>query len=140
VIEAFAAGQEVPFSIVVVDLSTGARATHLSDRRVLSASLYKLYVAQELLRRIDTGSLRRDALAGDGSGRTVEECLHDMIVVSDDACGAAGLRIVGYDTPDVALRRDGYASTSLASPQQTSADDVALFLERARDDPELAEL
>jgi beta-lactamase class A len=31
------------------------------------------------------------------------------------------------------LHRDGFVSTSLASPQQTSADDIALFFERARD-------
>ena len=133
VVDTFTASQNVPFSVVVVDLSTGARVARLSDRRVRSASLYKLYVARELLRRIDAGSLQRDAPAGDGQGRTVDECLRAMIVVSDDACGVAGLAIVGRGAEDAALRRDGFVATSLASPQQTSADDVALFLQRARD-------
>jgi beta-lactamase class A len=133
VIDTFAAGQKVSFSIVVVDLTTGTRATHLSDRQVLSASLYKLFVARELLRRISAGMLERGAAAGDGFGRTIDECLQAMIVVSDNACGEAGLRIVGQSALTAGLRRDGFVSTSLASPQQTSADDIALFFEQARD-------
>jgi beta-lactamase class A len=116
-----------------VDLATGARAAHLGDRQVRSASLYKLFVARELLRRIFAGTLERDAPAGDGEGRTVDECLRAMIVVSDNKCGVAGLGIVGGGAQDAALRRDGFVATSLAAPQLTSADDVAVFFERARD-------
>lgn len=133
VVDHFVAQQAVTFSVVVVDLTTGARATHLSDRSVRSASLYKLFVARELLRRIYAGSLRRDAPAGDGRGRTVDECLRAMIVVSDNACGEAGLAIVGRGAQNAALHRDGFTATSLAAPQMTSANDVALFFERARD-------
>ena len=132
VVDTFVAGQRVPFSVVVVDLSTGAKAMHLSDRQVLSASLYKLFVARELLRRLSAGTLQRDAPAGDTSGRTIGECLRAMIVVSDNACGEAGLRIVGDAALTAALHRDGFVSTSLVNPQQTSADDVALFFERTR--------
>jgi beta-lactamase class A len=132
-VDTFVAGESVPFSVVVVDLSTGAKAAHLSDRQVLSASLYKLFVAREILRRLSAGTLRRDAAAGDGSGHTIDECLRAMIVVSDNACGEAGLRIVGESALTANLHRDGFVSTSLLNPQQTSADDVALFLERARD-------
>jgi beta-lactamase class A len=133
VVDAFVVGQKVRFSVVAIDLSTGARATHLSDRQVRSASLYKLFVARELLRRIYAGTLPRDAPAGDGEGSTVDECLRAMIVVSDNACGAAGLTMVGRGAQNAGLRRDGFIMTSLASPQLTSADDVALFFERARD-------
>ena len=132
-VDTFVADRDVRFSVVVVDLTTGARAAHLSDRQVRSASLYKLYVARELLRRIADGELRRDAPAGDANGRTVDECLRAMIVVSDNACGVAGLSMVGRGAQDGGLRRDGFVKTSLAAPQQTSADDVALFFERARD-------
>jgi beta-lactamase class A len=132
-VDTFVADQDVRFSVVVVDLTTGARAAHLSDRQVRSASLYKLYVARELLRRIYDGELRRDAPAGDTNGRTVDECLRAMIVVSDNACGVAGLSIVGRGAQDAGLHRDGFVKTSLTAPQQTSADDVALFLERTHD-------
>jgi beta-lactamase class A len=133
VVDTFASSQRVPFSVVVLDLSTGASASHLGDRRVRSASLFKLYVARELVRRFYDGTLRRDAAAGDGSGRTIEECLHDMIVVSDNNCGFAGLRIVGGSALNAGLHRDGFVSTSLSDPQQTSADDIARFFEQAHD-------
>ena len=133
-VDDFVAGQSVPFSVVVVELATGARASNLADRRIPSASLYKLYVARELLHRIAAGNLTGAEQAGDGQGRTIDECIHDMIVVSDNACGSAGLRIVGHSALDPRLHADGFASTSLASPQQTSAADVALFFTRARSD------
>jgi beta-lactamase class A len=124
--------QDVPFSVVAVDLTTGDRASHLADRQVLSASLYKLFVAQELLTRIDEGTLDRTAPAGTGDGRSVGECVHDMIVVSDNECGVAGLEMVGFGALDPSLHADGFTGTSLASPQETTAADVAEFLIRAR--------
>ena len=133
VVDRFTAGQSVPFSVVAEDRSTGARAAHLADRQVLSASLYKLFVAAELLKRIGDGRLDRHAPSGDGTGRTVNDCIRDMIVVSDNRCGAWGLRAVGGGALDAALARQGYGGTSLASPQRTTAADVALFLTRARD-------
>jgi beta-lactamase class A len=132
-LDRFVGEQPVPFSVVAEDRSTGARAVHLADRQVLSASLYKLFVASELLRRVTVGALDRDAPAGDGSGRTVGDCIRDMIVVSDNRCGAWGLRAVGGGGLDSSLARQGFPGTSLASPQKTTAADVALFLSRARE-------
>ena len=84
-------------------------------------------------RRIYAGTLDRNAPAQDGGGRTHGDCIRAMIVVSDNRCGAAGLRAVGSGAPDLTLRRDGFTRTSLASPPRTSAADVARFFERARD-------
>jgi beta-lactamase class A len=133
VVDGFTVAQPVPFSVVVVDLSTGAQAAQLGDRSVLSASLYKLFVARELIRRVEAGEVHGDAPAGDTMNRTIDQCIEAMIVVSDNACGVAGLRLVGGGGLDGRLHRDGFVSTSLASPQRTSAADVVLFLERARD-------
>jgi beta-lactamase class A len=138
-IDGYVGTQAVPFSVVAVDLTSGARASHLGDRRLLSASLYKLFVAAELERRIAEGLLDRTRPAGDGQGRTIDQCIEAMIVVSDDPCGVAGLQIIGRGAHDHALRAAGYASTSLANPQQTTADDVALFLQRAHDGTLLGE-
>jgi hypothetical protein len=132
-LDRFVADRAVPFSVVAEDRSTGTRAVHLADRQVLSASLYKLFVAAELLRRVGDGTLDRDAPVGDGSDRTVGDCIHDMIVVSDNRCGAWGLRQVGGGRLDVSLGQQGFKGTSLASPQRTTAADVALFLTKARD-------
>lgn len=132
-VDRFTAGQSVPFSVVAEDRSTGVRASHMADRPVLSASLYKLFVAAELLKRIGNGRLDRNALSGDGTGRTIDECIRDMIVVSDNRCGAWGLRAVGSGALDASLARQGFGGTSLASPQRTTATDVARFLTGARD-------
>jgi beta-lactamase class A len=125
------AGAPVAVSAVAVDLRNGARASHLATRVVWSASLYKLYVAHELFRRIDTGSLRSDDPSGDGA-HTVAECLRLMIVVSDDGCGVAGLDMVGRGRLDPTLHADGFTGTFLDSPQRTTAADVARFFERER--------
>jgi len=132
-IDGYVGTQAVPFTVVAVDLTSGARAAHLADRVLLSASLYKLFVAAELERRIADGALDPTGPAGDGSGRTVEQCLDAMIVVSDNPCGVAGLRIVGGGALDASLHAAGYEGTTLGSPQQTTAADVALFLQRAHD-------
>jgi beta-lactamase class A len=132
-IDTYVATQAVPFSVVAVDLTSDARAAHLGDRQLLSASLYKLFVAAELERRIADGLLDRTRPIGDGKGHTVEQCLEAMIVVSDDPCGVAGLQLIGRGAHDPALRAAGFAGTSLANPQQTTADDVALFLQRTHD-------
>ena len=132
-IDSYAARRSVPFSVVVIDLTTGRGASRLPDRQVLSASLYKLFVARELLRRIYAGTLDRSTPAGDSEHRSVGECLRAMIVVSDNPCGVAGLRMVGSGAQDAGLARDGYKSTRLASPQRTSAADVARFLQKTRD-------
>lgn len=133
VVDRFVGDQSVPFNIVVEDRTTGTRAVHRADRQVLSASLYKLFVAADLLRRIDAGTLDRNAAAGDGEGRTVGQCIRDMIVVSDNKCGVWGLRAVGSGALDRSLREQGFSGTSLASPQRTTAADVGLFLMRTRD-------
>lgn len=132
-IDAYAARQAVPFGIVAVDLRSGERAERLAGRQVLSASLYKLFVARELLRQITAGALDRESQAGDGNGRTWGQCLTDMIVVSDDPCGVAGLKHVGRGALDPSLHAAGYVGTTLSSPQQTTPADVALFLIRTRD-------
>src|SRR5207302_10694343 len=71
--------------------------------------------------------------AAEGRGRTVGQCSLDMFGVSDNPCGTWGLGQVGSGRLDATLARDGFPGTSLASPQQTTAADVARFFERARD-------
>jgi beta-lactamase class A len=130
-IDAAVAGRSSMISVVAVDLTTGTRAEHLGRRVVLSASLYKLYVARELFRRIGAGSVKRSDASGDGS-HTVDECLRLMIVVSDDGCGVAGLNMVGRGALDPALHRDGFPGTFLDTPQRTTAADTAELLRRER--------
>jgi beta-lactamase class A len=131
-VDAATASSRVATSVVAVDLARGERGSHLGARVVLSASLYKLFVARELFRRIGEGSVQRDQPSGDGA-HNVDECLRLMIVVSDDGCGVAGLSMVGRGALNPALRRDGFTGTALDSPQRTTANDVAELIRRERE-------
>jgi beta-lactamase class A len=125
------AGRPVPFRVVVARLPDGEVHRRRADEQVLAASLYKLFVADELLRRMGAGQL--DPKAPMQGGRTVAQCVEAMIVVSDNPCGVAGLDLIGRGRHDAVLRSQGYTRTDLDTPQRTSADDVALFLRRAHE-------
>lgn len=129
-LDAFAAGQSDKFGIVVKDLKTGATATINPNRQLISASLYKMFVAQQIYRMADTGQISYGDPAGGGTGRNIEDCLRIMINVSDNGCGRALGKILGWGSQNEALKTAGYTNTNLASPQKTSAQDVATMLER----------
>lgn|GEM_PF-1078579 len=126
----FAAGHENQLGIVVKDLKSGATAQIGGDTSMTSASLYKLFVAQQIYGQIDNGQLTYGSNAGSGSGRNIDGCLTVMINISDNTCGRALGSVLGWDDQDAALKADGYTGTSLQTPQQTSAHDVAFLLER----------
>jgi beta-lactamase class A len=129
-LNAFAAAHPGKFSIIVKDLNTGVQAEVAADRIMMSASLYKLFVAQRVYQRVDLGQLQLTAAAGSGTGRTVQSCLSVMITVSDNGCGRALGNTLGWGAQDQALHVEGYPGTTLASPQKTTARDVAALFER----------
>jgi beta-lactamase class A len=130
VLNQFTAAHPGQFNIVVKDLKTGALATVDPDRSYLSASLYKLFVADRIYGQIDTGKLSYGNAAGGGTGRTIEGCLNIMITISDNGCGRALGSILGWGSQNAELKNAGFTGTNLATPQQTSARDVALLFER----------
>jgi len=126
----FAAGRENQFGIVVKDLKTGATAQIGGDTSMTSASLYKLFVAQQIYGQVDNGQLTYGNGAGNGSGRNIDGCLTVMINISDNTCGHALGSILNWGSQDAALKADGYTGTSLQTPQRTSSHDVAYLFER----------
>lgn len=126
----FAAAQPGKFAIVVKDLKTGATATVDASRPMTSASLYKLFVAQRTFQRVDLGQAQLTSAAGGGTGKNIQGCLNVMIVVSDNGCGRALGTLLGWGAQNHSLEIEGYPGTSLATPQKTSATDVATLFER----------
>jgi beta-lactamase class A len=124
------AGGASQYGIVVKDMTTGETANINPDKQMESASLYKLFVAQRIYQRIDLGQTSYGQAAGGGTGRNINDCLTIMINISDNGCGQALGDILGWGAQDQALRAEGYNNTSLASPQQTSAGDVATLFTR----------
>lgn len=126
----FANSTGANFGIYVKDLKTGSVGTSAPDVVFKSASLYKLFVATEIYKRVDTGNLQLGASAGNGTGLTIGQCINYMITVSDNDCGQALGVMLGWGSQNPALQNLGFKHTSLAEPQQTSASDVGLLLER----------
>jgi len=126
----FSASTGAPFGVVVKDLKTGAVATSNPDQVFVSASLYKLFVAEAIFKRIDNGALKLGDSADSGTGLDISDCLNYMITISDNACGRALGVKVGWGDENANLANLGFTHTTLADPQQTSASDVALLLER----------
>jgi beta-lactamase class A len=128
-VDNFAAGRSAPFYIYVKDLKTGAAASHDADAAVASASLYKLYVAEQIYSLIDQNILK-PAQPTTGLNLNITECLGRMIKVSDNDCGHYLGEMIGWGDQDDLLRDLGYQHTALAQPQQTSVADTGLLLER----------
>ncbi len=121
---------------VVIDTETGASAEVNGDTQMVSASLYKLYVAYSIYKQIDAGELDYSDSVGSS---TVEECLDLMITISDNTCGYNLGEQAGWATIDAQLANLGLTGTTtdnydsygnIISDKQTTASDVALFIQK----------
>jgi beta-lactamase class A len=129
-VDSYVAAQPGPYAVEIKDLATGAIATTRPNEAILSASLYKLFVAQMVYERIAQGRIEMtDTVAGE----SVKTCLSNMITWSDNTCGEALGTLIGWGSVNGELHADGYTSTTLAYPQHTSVADVTLLLQRVND-------
>lgn len=119
---------KTPVYMSVRDLKTGAMADNGGSTSITSASLYKLFVANQIYRQVDAGKLSLSKKLP--RGKTIEQCLKPMIVVSDNACGAQLGDLLGWGAQDIDLHNQGYNGTALADLPHTSSNDVALLLAR----------
>lgn len=114
--------------ISVRDVKTGAMADSGGGTSITSASLYKLFVANQIYRQVDAGKLSLNKKLP--RGKTIEQCLSPMIVVSDNACGAQLGDLLDWGSQDTDLHNQGYNGTNLAGLPHTSSNDVALLFAR----------
>lgn len=119
---------KAPVYISVRDLKTGAMTDNGGGTSITSASLYKLFVANQIYRQVDAGKLSLNKKLP--RGKTIEQCLEPMIVVSDNACGAQLGDLLDWGSQDTDLHNQGYNGTSLADLPHTSSNDVALLFAR----------
>ncbi len=119
---------DAPVYISVRDLKTGAMADNGGSTSITSASLYKLFVANQIYRQVDAGKLSLKKKLP--RGKTIAQCLEPMIVVSDNACGAQLGDLLDWGAQDTDLHNQGYNGTSLADLPHTSSNDVALLFAR----------
>lgn len=137
----FAQPYDKKVSVVVTDLSNGASASINADKQLVSASLYKLFVAYGVYKKVDTSSITlSQSLTKYGSNQTISQCLSLMITVSDNDCGVALGKLVGWAALDRILASEDYTGTILnnyyangvfnGKDKLTTAKDVALLLNR----------
>ncbi|HSW81426.1 MAG TPA: serine hydrolase [Candidatus Saccharimonas sp.] len=123
-------------SLVVVDLDNGASGSANATTQMVSASLYKMFVAYGIYQKIDGGELTKQS-AVQAMGASVEDCLEAMIEVSDNDCGKALGDIVGWSALDAKLKTLGLTNTltnnydasgTMQGDKMTTAADVATFM------------
>jgi beta-lactamase class A len=128
------------YGFVVEDLTQGRRLAYNEQRVFPSASVYKLPVAVETLRRVDAGQLRLDDTVevteadaeevepdqglAPGDVVTLGEALRVMLEYSSNAAGHALLRTLGRPQLNAALTSLGLTATHVPllvgdSPQET---------------------
>ncbi|MBV9546247.1 MAG: serine hydrolase [Chloroflexi bacterium] len=128
---------DADYGLVVEDVASGARVG-MNERRVFpSASLYKLAVAWEVLRRADEGAMNLDEplqitdedavepepYGGVASGQapSLREALDAMLTVSSNAAAHALLRVLGRHEFNAAMGQLGLGDTRV--PEDSAADD-----------------
>jgi len=140
----FASPYDDDIGVVVIDTSTGSKASANGDEQFVSASIYKLFVAYDTYKQIDNGTLTLHQKLGksvevDETGQTIAGCLNLMITISDNDCGIALGTLDDWAKIDSLLKSEGYTGTKLynySSPgiisgdKQTTANDVAQLLDR----------
>jgi beta-lactamase class A len=124
------AAEKGNYGIAVREITGAGRvASANGDKRYITASTYKLFVAYSVLKSVENGSLHW----GDGflDGRTVQQCFNDMIIKSDNPCAKAFSNRFGWANITTQMRGFGLGSTYVGSPNNLStANDEALFLEK----------
>jgi beta-lactamase class A len=130
ILDTFRQTQATPYGIWVKNLASGQINESNSAQIMTSASFYKLFVASEILKQVDAGSLSLTAAAGGGTNRNIRDCLKVMIDVSDNPCGRALGTRLGWGRRNAALKQQGFVGTSLTQPQKTTGADVGLWFDK----------
>lgn len=98
------------------------------DKQYHPASTYKLFVAYSVLKRIDGGQMSWGQVTT--GGQTVSQCFDNMIVNSDNACAEWFGQAIGWGTLTNEARAIGASRTTLSRPFISTANDMALFLQK----------
>lgn len=117
---------DMAISVTALD-GSGISGSAKGAKAYNPASLYKLSVAHETLKRIEAGSLQ---WSDDVNGRNVQQCFNDMIVSSDNPCGEGLGNKLGWGAVTASARSIGMSGTNLASRSNfvTTTDDQVTFM------------
>lgn len=145
------AGTRGTYAIVIKDLQTGATYTRNSEREFPTASLYKLWVMAETYHQIDEGKFSEEAsmsatveslnkafgissesaeLTEGGFTMSVNEALNRMITVSHNYAAYMLTQKIKTANLKSFLEINGFTSSKVGPDPESTASDIALFLEK----------
>ncbi len=121
------------YSIAVMELYGQLRVgSSNTGKSYVTASTYKMFVAYSVLKSIEAGKLRWDDNVS--SGRNTNQCLNDMIVLSDNLCAIEFGNKLGWATIERQMHDLGLNNTFFrlnGRPDNiTTSSDEALFLKK----------
>lgn len=126
------------YRVVVKTLDdTPATASYKPDEPIIAASTYKLFVAYAAYHQAETGQISLSHTLN--NGKTVEQCIEQAIVRSDNACAEAIGFYVGWDVINELSQKAGFTHTDINNygengnyidDKRTTASDLALLLEK----------
>lgn len=115
-------------SVVVYDIANKKNVAVLNpNEQYFAASIYKLYVAYEGYRKVDSGEFKSDEIYLNGWSRG--KCLDQMIRTSHSPCAEKMWVELGKEDTTAKLESYGLENTSMTG-LYTSAADAALMLRR----------
>jgi len=138
-VEALAADRGARIGVEVLDLSDGQVLLALdADRSFTSASTYKLVVVSSIVDTVASADQADPAAAWTWdsplSGRTVEQCVEDTIILSDNDCPVDWLDVYGYPQMEAHAQAIGAAHTTFTpSDFRTTPADMATIARRLSD-------
>lgn len=122
------ASEEPDMAISVRALDgSGIVASGKGDKQYMAASTYKLSVAYSIVKRIEAGAMQ---WTEDVNGRNVDQCLADMIVVSDNPCPSAIGNKIGWQNITDESRALGMGGTNFARGFVSTPNDQTIFLSK----------
>lgn len=144
-------GSEGSYAIVIKDMNTGKVYEKEENKSFEAASLYKLWIMGEVVRRLEDGTMKEeDVLSGevkdlnerfkiateaaelqDGTvSMTIKEALNEMITVSHNYAALLLSAKVRLSNVTKFLENQGLTESKLGEPPSTTAKEIALYLEK----------
>ena len=117
------------YGVSVTELSgMGRMASVNGDRKYVTASTYKLFVAYMVLKDLEVGGLKwEDVITG---GLNVKQCFEEMIVQSANRCALAYIKRYGADNIVAKMHELGFASVEHNTTWWATPNDLALYMKK----------
>lgn len=133
-----AANPKQQWSVVIEGLGQDTFSAKLEPDRVYkAASLFKLFLAYPLFQKYGLEQLPAIKVSAAGKSQKLSDCVDLMLRVSNNPCGEAVGKKLGWKASDAKLKEIGLANTKLSdvSGPRTTASDTALLLRQIYDGP-----